>query len=75
MPAGGAWSGRSMYYGDTAIDVALAVILMTQWYLATGRALARPGGDQPSRDRDARWPWGRRSLRPNTSAPAHQCPA
>jgi putative membrane protein len=30
-----------MYYGGTAIDVALAVIVMTQWYLATGRALAR----------------------------------
>jgi putative membrane protein len=30
-----------MYYGGTAIDVALAVILMTQWYLAAGRALAR----------------------------------
>ena len=30
-----------MYYGGTAIDVALAVIVMTQWYLVTGRALAR----------------------------------
>ena len=30
-----------MYYGGTAIDVALAVTVMTQWYLATGRDLAR----------------------------------
>ena len=30
-----------MYYGGTFIDVALAVILMTQWYQATGRALRR----------------------------------
>ena len=30
-----------MYYGGTAIDIALAVTVMTQWYLAIGRALAR----------------------------------
>ncbi len=30
-----------MYYGGTVIDVALAVILMAQWYRVTGRALAR----------------------------------
>ena len=30
-----------MYYTGTAIDVALAIIVMTQWYLAAGRALAR----------------------------------
>ncbi len=30
-----------MYYGGTAIDVTLAVVAMTQWYLATGRTLAR----------------------------------
>jgi putative membrane protein len=47
LPAGGGpAAGRRlgaelMYYGGTAIDVALAVIVMTQWYLATGRALAR----------------------------------
>jgi putative membrane protein len=47
LPAGGGpAAGRQlgaelMYYGGTAIDVALAVIVMTQWYLATGRALAR----------------------------------
>ena len=35
-----AWA-ELMYYCGTAIDVALAVIVMTQWYLATGRALAR----------------------------------
>jgi putative membrane protein len=47
LPAGGgSAAGRQlgaelMYYGGTAIDVALAVIVMTQWYLAAGRALAR----------------------------------
>lgn len=47
MPAGaGPLTGRHsgaelMYYGGTLIEVALAVILMTQWYLASGRALAR----------------------------------
>lgn len=47
LPAGGGpAAGRQlgaelMYYGGTAIDVALAVIVMTQWYLAAGRALAR----------------------------------
>jgi putative membrane protein len=47
LPAGGGpAAGRRlgaelMYYGGTAIDVALAVIVMTQWYLAAGRALAR----------------------------------
>ena len=30
-----------MYYGGTVIDVALAVVIMAQWYAATGRALAR----------------------------------
>jgi putative membrane protein len=30
-----------MYYGGTMIDVALAVIIMTQWYQSTGRALRR----------------------------------
>jgi len=30
-----------MYYGGTAIDVAFAVIVMTQWYRAAGRALVR----------------------------------
>jgi putative membrane protein len=30
-----------MYYGGTLVDVALAVILMTQWYQSTGRALHR----------------------------------
>jgi putative membrane protein len=30
-----------MYYGGTAVDVALAVIIMTQWYQSTGRALLR----------------------------------
>jgi putative membrane protein len=41
-PAAGRQLGAElMYYGGIAIDVALAVIVMTQWYLATGRALAR----------------------------------
>ena len=30
-----------MYYGGTVIDLALAIILMSQWYQATGRELAR----------------------------------
>jgi putative membrane protein len=30
-----------MYYGGTGIDVALTVILMTQWYRSAGRALVR----------------------------------
>jgi putative membrane protein len=30
-----------MYYGGTVIDVALAVVIMAQWYTVTGRALAR----------------------------------
>ncbi len=30
-----------MYYGGTGVDVALAVVLMTQWYQAEGRALLR----------------------------------
>jgi putative membrane protein len=30
-----------MYYGGTVIDVALAAIIMAQWYAAAGRTLAR----------------------------------
>jgi hypothetical protein len=30
-----------MYYGGTVIEVALAVVVMTHWYLVSGRALAR----------------------------------
>jgi putative membrane protein len=30
-----------MYYGGTVIDIALAVVLMAQWYQASGRTLAR----------------------------------
>ena len=30
-----------MYYGGTVIEVALAAFVMAQWYLASGRALAR----------------------------------
>ena len=30
-----------MYYGGTVIEVALAAIVMAQWYLISGRALAR----------------------------------
>jgi hypothetical protein len=30
-----------MYYGGTVIEVALAAVVMAQWYLASGRALAR----------------------------------
>ncbi len=43
---GGSVTGRHvgaelMYYGGTIIDLALAIIVMTQWYQATGRELAR----------------------------------
>jgi putative membrane protein len=47
LPAGGGsiadrhMGAELMYYGGTIIDVALAIILMTQWYQSTGRALAR----------------------------------
>jgi putative membrane protein len=30
-----------MYYGGTVIEVALAAVVMAQWHLASGRALAR----------------------------------
>jgi putative membrane protein len=30
-----------MYYGGTIIGLALAIIVMTQWYQASGRELAR----------------------------------
>jgi hypothetical protein len=43
---GGTITGRHagaelMYYGGTVIGLALAIIVMTQWYQLTGRALAR----------------------------------
>jgi putative membrane protein len=47
LPAGaGPVAGRHlgaelMYYGGTVVDVALAAIVMAQWYSATGRSLAR----------------------------------
>jgi putative membrane protein len=47
LPAGGGsiadrhMGAELMYYGGTIIDVALAIILMTQWYQSTGRELAR----------------------------------
>jgi putative membrane protein len=47
LPAGGGpitgrhFGAELMYYGGTIIDLALAVIVMTQWYQASGRELAR----------------------------------
>ncbi len=47
LPAGGGpITGRHagaelMYYGGTIIGLALAIIVMTQWYKLTGRELAR----------------------------------
>jgi putative membrane protein len=47
LPAGGGTiTGRHagaelMYYGGTVIDLALAIIVMAQWYQLTGRELAR----------------------------------
>jgi putative membrane protein len=47
LPAGGGpitsrlTGAELMYYGGTVIDIALAIVLMAQWYRASGRALAR----------------------------------
>jgi putative membrane protein len=40
-----------MYYGGTVIDLALAIILMSQWYQATGRELARAAQRSASQPR------------------------
>ena len=47
LPAGGGpiasrhTGAELMYYGGTVIEVALAAVVMAQWYLVSGRALAR----------------------------------
>jgi hypothetical protein len=47
LPAGGGpiasrhTGAELMYYGGAVIEVALAAVVMAQWYLASGRALAR----------------------------------
>ena len=47
LPAGGGpiasrhIGAELMYYGGTVIEMAVAVIVMAQWYLVSGRALAR----------------------------------
>ena len=47
LPAGGGPTASRhigaelMYYGGTVIEVALAAVVMAQWYLVSGRALAR----------------------------------
>ena len=47
LPAGGGptasrhTGAELMYYGGTVIEVALAAVVMAQWYLASGRAVAR----------------------------------
>jgi putative membrane protein len=47
LPAGGGplrdrqLGGELMYYGGTIVDLALAVVLMTQWWRVSGRALSR----------------------------------
>ena len=47
LPAGGGpiasrhAGAELMYYGGTVIQVALAAVVMAQWYLASGRALTR----------------------------------
>lgn len=38
-----------MYYGGTIVDLALAVIVMSQWYRATGRELTRTQRRSPVR--------------------------
>jgi putative membrane protein len=40
-----------MYYGGTVIDLAFAIILMSQWYQATGRELARAAQRSASQPR------------------------
>jgi hypothetical protein len=63
-----------MYYGGTVIDVALAVIIMAQWYAATGRALARQRPAAPDApviaSRPAPTPqpsWGKQPIRQSPS--------
>jgi putative membrane protein len=47
LPIGGGPIGERhtgaqlMYYGGTVVDIALAAVLLTQWWRASGRALAR----------------------------------
>jgi putative membrane protein len=47
LPAGGGsfvsrhTGAELMYYGGTVVEVALAAVVMAQWYLVSGRALAR----------------------------------
>ena len=47
LPAGGGpiasrhTGAELMYYGGAVIEVALAAVVMAQWYLVSGRALAR----------------------------------
>ena len=47
LPAGGGLIASRhtgtelMYYGGTVIEIALAAVVMAQWYLVSGRALAR----------------------------------
>lgn len=54
LPAGGEsiaarhMGAELMYYGGTVIDLTLAIIMMTQWYQATGRELARAARRSPS---------------------------
>ena len=38
-----------MYYGGTVVGLALAIIVMTQWYQLTGRELARTAAGQMTR--------------------------
>ena len=46
LPGGGHIASRHagaelMYYGGTIIEVALAAVVMAQWYLVSGRAVPR----------------------------------
>ena len=68
LPAGGGpvasrhTGAEFMYYGGTVIEVALAAVVMTQWYLASGRALARTR--RRSRSAGSQRPIARPSRRP-----------
>ena len=43
-----------MYYGGTVIDIGLTIVLMAQWYRASGRALARSARREEPREGSGR---------------------
>jgi putative membrane protein len=63
-----------MYYGGTIIDIALAVILMAQWYQTTGRDLTR-AARRIQAQRPAPDPPGRQKAVPRSCSPGAGSPA